>query len=248
VTTSAGLPPTPPQRPPLPRGVREAIIAVAALPVLLVAGIYIGGRIGSDGPTSLQPAAGAARTPTALVTVKPHTPLPVATVKAATHPAIRPPGPLAVATVKPATPGPVVTVKPATPGPVVTVKPAAPAPQVTVRPPGPTTSAAPALSPAVSPAAAPAQPPAAAPPPGSVAPVSPPPGPTIVLGRGSTGDEVRRWQEQMARRTWSIRVDGIFGPETASVARRFQREKGLRVDSLVGARTWWAAWRLPVTH
>jgi peptidoglycan hydrolase-like protein with peptidoglycan-binding domain len=70
----------------------------------------------------------------------------------------------------------------------------------------------------------------------------------VVLGRGSTGDDVRRWQEQMARRSWIIRVDGIFGPETASVARRFQREKGLRVDGLVGSHTWWAAWRLPVTR
>jgi hypothetical protein len=242
VTTSAGLPPTPRQRPPLPRGVKEAIIAVAALPVLLVAGIYIGGQIGSDSPTSLQPAAGAARTPTPLVTVKPHTPLPVVTVKASAHPAPRPSGPLAVATVKPATPGPVVTVKPATPGPVVTVKPATPAPQVTVRPHGPTTSAP------GSPAPPPAEPPGRALPPAAVAPVPPPSGPTVVLGRGSTGDEVRRWQEQMARRTWSIRVDGIFGPQTASVARRFQREKGLRADGLVGSRTWWAAWRLPVTH
>jgi peptidoglycan hydrolase-like protein with peptidoglycan-binding domain len=68
-----------------------------------------------------------------------------------------------------------------------------------------------------------------------------------VLARGSTGVDVRTWQRQMARRGWRIKVDGIFGPQTASVARRFQREKGLRVDALVGPRTWAAAWRRPVT-
>jgi peptidoglycan hydrolase-like protein with peptidoglycan-binding domain len=257
VTTSGGFPPTRRQRPPLPRGVKEAIIALAALPVLLVAGIYLGGRIGNDSPTSLQPAAGAARTPTPLVTVKPHTPVPVVTVKASTHPVPRSSAPLAVATVKPAAPGPVVTVTPAAPGPVVTVKPATPAPQVTVRPPGPTTAApAPATSipapvtPAPAPSAVPgssaAQTPDAGPRLGPVAPAEPPPVPGIVLRRGTTGADVRAWQQQMARRTWRIRVDGIFGPESERVARTFQRNKGLRIDGVVGHETWSAAWRLPV--
>jgi hypothetical protein len=231
VTTSGGFPPTPRQRPPLPRGVKEAIIALAALPVLLVAGIYLGGRIGSDSPTSLQPAAGAARTPTPLVTVKPHTPVPVVTVKASTDPVPRSSGPLAVATVKPAAPGPVVTVKPATP-----------APQVTVRPPGPT-AAAPAP---VTPGSSAAPTPDAGPLLGPVAPAEPPPVPGVVLRRGSTGADVRAWQQQMARRTWRIRVDGIFGPESERVARTFQRNKGLRIDGVVGHETWAAAWRLPV--
>jgi peptidoglycan hydrolase-like protein with peptidoglycan-binding domain len=76
----------------------------------------------------------------------------------------------------------------------------------------------------------------------------PPAAPGAILARGSSGTDVRLWQTQMARRTWRIRIDGIFGPQTASVARRFQREKGLRVDGLVGPQTWAAAWRLPVTR
>jgi peptidoglycan hydrolase-like protein with peptidoglycan-binding domain len=59
---------------------------------------------------------------------------------------------------------------------------------------------------------------------------------------------VRAWQQQMARRTWRIRVDGIFGPESQRVARQFQRIKGLRVDGLVGPQTWDASWRLPVVR
>ena len=223
MTTSGGFPPTPRQRPPLPRGVKEAIIALAALPVLLVAGIYLGGRIGGDSPTSLQPAAGAARTPTPLVTVKPHTPAPVVTVKASTHPVPRSSGPLAVATVKPATPGPVVTVTPAAPGPVVTVEPATPVPPSS-------TAQAPDAGRLL----------------GPVAPAEPPPAPGVALRRASSGADVRAWQQQMARRTWHIRVDGIFGPESERVARTFQRNKGLRIDGVVGHETWAAAWRLPV--
>jgi peptidoglycan hydrolase-like protein with peptidoglycan-binding domain len=92
-----------------------------------------------------------------------------------------------------------------------------------------------------------AEPPAPGPA-GPVAPASPPPLPDELLGRGSTGNDVRLWQQQMARRTWRITVDGVFGRQSASVARRFQREKGLHVDGLVGPATWTAAWRLPVTR
>ena len=202
------------------RGVKEAIIAVAALPVLLATGVYVGGRIGDGGSTALQPAAGRVRTPAPLVTVKPATPAPLVTVK-------------------PATPAPVVTVKPATPAPLVTVKPAKPVPSpvVTVRPP------------AVVPPPPASAPPAGAPPraAGPVAPAAPPPAPDVVLGRGSASGDVRAWQRQMARRGWRLAVDGVFGPQTRSVARRFQREKGLHVDGLVGRETWDAAWRRPVT-
>jgi hypothetical protein len=236
VTTSAGLPQTPPQRPPMRRGVKEAIIAVAALPLLIAAGVYVGGRIGHDGNGALVPAdavAAPAGTPSPLVTVRPATPAPVATVK--------PPAPAPVVTVKPPAPAPLVTVKPATPAPVITVKPAAPAPVVSVRPRGPSTSAPP---PVVRPN--PALP--VAPVQGPVAPAVPPAGPRVVLGRGTVNGDVRTWQRQMARRTWHIAVDGVFGRQSARVARRFQAEKGLRVDGLVGRETWDAAWRRPVTH
>jgi peptidoglycan hydrolase-like protein with peptidoglycan-binding domain len=70
--------------------------------------------------------------------------------------------------------------------------------------------------------------------------------PSAVLGRGSAGPDVRAWQAQMARRGWRIQVDGVFGPASERVARQFQHNKRLRVDGLVGPRTWAAAWRLPV--
>jgi peptidoglycan hydrolase-like protein with peptidoglycan-binding domain len=55
------------------------------------------------------------------------------------------------------------------------------------------------------------------------------------------------WQARMADRGWAITVDGLFGDETANIAHRFQVEKGLVPDSLVGVRTWNAAWTSPVT-
>jgi peptidoglycan hydrolase-like protein with peptidoglycan-binding domain len=58
---------------------------------------------------------------------------------------------------------------------------------------------------------------------------------------------VRTWQQQMRNRGWSIGVDGDFGPQSEDVARKFQREKGLTSDGLVGAQTWAASWNAPVT-
>ena len=55
------------------------------------------------------------------------------------------------------------------------------------------------------------------------------------------------WQRRMQERGWSIRPDGLYGDETARVARDFQNEKGLAADALVGRDTWNAAWESPVT-
>ena len=194
------------------RGAREAIIAIGALPVLLAAGVYVGGRLGSGDSSATAALRSSARA---------------------------------------ATPVPLVTVRPA---PLVTVRPATPAPLVTVRPPVPVRRVAPTATVTAQPplpaAAAPSRVPAAALPPGAgpVAPGAPPPGPDAVLGRGSAGAAVRTWQQQMAARGWRIAVDGVFGPQSERVARRFQREKGLVADGLVGPQTWTAAWRRSVTR
>jgi hypothetical protein len=58
---------------------------------------------------------------------------------------------------------------------------------------------------------------------------------------------VRTWQDKMRARGWSIGVDGCFGPESESVCRSFQAEKGLTVDGDVGPQTWKATWDAPVT-
>lgn len=55
------------------------------------------------------------------------------------------------------------------------------------------------------------------------------------------------WQRQMRNRGWTIDVDGVYGPQTADVTKSFQREKGLRVDGLIGPMTWKYAWTAKVT-
>lgn len=59
--------------------------------------------------------------------------------------------------------------------------------------------------------------------------------------------ELATWQRQMAKRGWRITADGRYGPQTATVAKAFQREKGLVADGLIGAQTWIAAWTATVT-
>ena len=60
-------------------------------------------------------------------------------------------------------------------------------------------------------------------------------------------DRFRPWQSQMAERGWTITADGLYGPQSDSVATQFQQEKGLGVDGLIGSETWGAAWTEPVT-
>lgn len=61
------------------------------------------------------------------------------------------------------------------------------------------------------------------------------------------GADVRQWQERMARRGWTIDVDGDYGPQSRRVCTQFQTEKGLSIDGIVGPITWRAAWRLLIT-
>src|SRR5699024_4508114 len=68
-------------------------------------------------------------------------------------------------------------------------------------------------------------------------------GPTSsVSGYYSHRADLRRWQQRMRDRGWTINPDGLYGPQTRKVARAFQSEKGLAVDGLIGAKTWAAAW------
>ena len=67
-----------------------------------------------------------------------------------------------------------------------------------------------------------------------------------VSGYYSHRADLRRWQEQMRKRGWSLTADGLYGPATARVARQFQAEKGLPADSRIGAQTWAAAWTEPI--
>jgi len=50
--------------------------------------------------------------------------------------------------------------------------------------------------------------------------------------------DVRAWQAQMNKIGYSVAADGHYGPRSADAARALQRDKGLAVDGVVGARTW----------
>lgn len=62
----------------------------------------------------------------------------------------------------------------------------------------------------------------------------------VILRRGAAGKSVEALQERLAAASYldSEHIDGAFGPATEDAVRRFQRDKGLTVDGVVGARTW----------
>lgn len=51
-------------------------------------------------------------------------------------------------------------------------------------------------------------------------------------------EQVKQWQQRMQERGWNITDDGIYGSQSAQIARQFQQEKGLGVDGIVGPDTW----------
>jgi GH24 family phage-related lysozyme (muramidase) len=65
--------------------------------------------------------------------------------------------------------------------------------------------------------------------------------------QGDAGYDIQVWQTQMNHRGWPIQPDGDFGPQTAEAVRRFQAEKGLQADGVIGPKTWDAAWTAPVS-
>ena len=68
-----------------------------------------------------------------------------------------------------------------------------------------------------------------------------------VQRRGAKNTAVYQFQKQLQARGWKIQVDGIFGVYTEVVVKKFQREKGLVVDGIVGEKTWAAIWNSTVT-
>ena len=68
-----------------------------------------------------------------------------------------------------------------------------------------------------------------------------------VSGYYSHRDDLRRWGEQMRKRGWPINPDGLYGDQHGDIAYRFQLEKGLVPDRLIGPATWAAAWTAPIT-
>ena len=72
--------------------------------------------------------------------------------------------------------------------------------------------------------------------------------PSSVLHVGSQGADVILLQRKLSgshlEGVRGITVDGVFGQQTETAVRNFQKLKGLAVDGIVGPQTWAAAWAL----
>ena len=63
--------------------------------------------------------------------------------------------------------------------------------------------------------------------------------PYPLLKRGARGAYVKFLQQKLESFLIPVgEIDGIFGAKTESAVRKFQQEKGLTVDGIVGVNTW----------
>ncbi len=62
--------------------------------------------------------------------------------------------------------------------------------------------------------------------------------PSILLKRGSSGEQVRTLQTYLVSNGYSLVADGRFGPMTESAVRKYQASAGLAADGIVGPATW----------
>lgn len=67
---------------------------------------------------------------------------------------------------------------------------------------------------------------------------APPAQARLVLWPGSQGEEVAFLQAALRALGFAVTVDGDFGPGTEVAVTRFQSERGLDTDGIVGAQTW----------
>ncbi len=58
-----------------------------------------------------------------------------------------------------------------------------------------------------------------------------------MLQRGSTGYDVAAWQQTLVDQGYSVAVDGVFGAETETATKAFQRSRSLTADGIVGPAT-----------
>lgn len=59
-----------------------------------------------------------------------------------------------------------------------------------------------------------------------------------VLRIGARGPELEALQRALVDAGFAVDPDGVFGSETEAATRRFQADRGLRVEGIVGALTW----------
>ncbi len=58
------------------------------------------------------------------------------------------------------------------------------------------------------------------------------------ISYGSSGSEVKKLQESLNSKGYSLAVDGKFGSKTQAAVRDYQKKNGLSVDGVVGEKTW----------
>ncbi|NEP07521.1 MAG: peptidoglycan-binding protein [Okeania sp. SIO2G4] len=69
------------------------------------------------------------------------------------------------------------------------------------------------------------------------------------IGRGSSGDDVKRLQITMNETNYgTLVVDGIFGSNTEAYVKAFQTEMSLEVDGIVGPLTWYVLMSNQIQH
>lgn len=59
-----------------------------------------------------------------------------------------------------------------------------------------------------------------------------------VISKGSTGDAVKLAQIALNIKGYNLAADGIFGNLTTHATWQFQKDNGLRVDGIIGPKTW----------
>lgn len=61
----------------------------------------------------------------------------------------------------------------------------------------------------------------------------------MMLQKNSQGQLVIKLQQKLSEAGYNIgSIDGVFGPKTEAAVLKFQADKGLHVDGIVGDQTW----------
>lgn len=58
------------------------------------------------------------------------------------------------------------------------------------------------------------------------------------ISYGSSGSDVKKLQQALNEKGYSLQVDGQFGSKTQAAVRDYQKKNGLQVDGIVGTKTW----------
>jgi len=69
----------------------------------------------------------------------------------------------------------------------------------------------------------------------------------MTLSKNSQGQLVKKLQQKLSELGYNVGpIDGVFGPRTESVVLKFQTDRGLDIDGVVGPQTWEELFKEPV--